>query len=288
MNVQQTQISAADTLSRREAGSGWHAQIPDDKAMLRAARDLTKDISAHRADIYWADMIASALVGYGALAGAILTGSLPLAIALGVVSVLALYRALLFIHEISHFRNGALPGFRTAWNALVGVPMLTPSFMYEGVHTLHHKRTQYGTIEDPEYLPLALMKPWSLPAFVLIALLAPVELLLRFAVLVSLGAIVPPIRRRTWQRLSALAINPDFRRRNPEGDLRRRVLLQEALKHCQRVFQLIVDRQVGRQRAIKYAGLRFVRTILMAEADGSESVKNQVRLSTTRVSFVTS
>ena len=82
MNVQQTQIAAADTLSRREAGSGWHAQIPDDKAMLRAARDLTKDISAHRADIYWADMIASALVGYGALAGAILTGSLPLAILL--------------------------------------------------------------------------------------------------------------------------------------------------------------------------------------------------------------
>ena len=60
MNVQQTQISAADTLSRREAGSGWHAQIPDDKAMLRAARDLTKDISAHRADIYWADMIDTA------------------------------------------------------------------------------------------------------------------------------------------------------------------------------------------------------------------------------------
>ncbi len=36
------------------------------------------------------------------------------------------------------------------------------------------------------------------------------------------------MRRLTWQRLSALAINPDFRRRNPEGDLRRRVLLQEA------------------------------------------------------------
>jgi len=95
------------------------------------------------------------------------------------------------------------------------------------VHTLHHKRTQYGTIEDPEYLPLALMKPWSLPAFVLIALLAPAALLLRFAVLVPLGAVVPPIRRLTWQRLSALAINPDFRRRPPEGDLSRRVVLQE-------------------------------------------------------------
>ena len=228
MNVQPKPIPAADTPLLREAGSGWHAQIPDDKAMLRAARDLTKDIAEHRADIYWADMIGSALVGYATLAGAILVDSVPLAVGLAVVSVLSLYRALLFIHEISHFRNGALPGFRTAWNVLVGVPMLTPSFMYEQVHTLHHKRTQYGTIEDPEYLPLALMKPWSLPAFVLIALLAPVALLFRFAVLVPLGAIIPPIRRLTWERLSALAINPDFRRRPPEGDLPRRVFWLEA------------------------------------------------------------
>lgn len=227
MNVQQTQISAADIVSRRDAGAGWHAQIPDDKAMLRAARDLTKDIADHRPNIYWPDMIGSALVGYGALAGAILVDSLPLAIALAVLSVLALYRALLFIHEISHFRNGALPGFRTAWNLMVGIPMLTPSFMYEQVHTLHHKRTQYGTVEDPEYLPLALMKAWSLPLFVLVALLAPAALLLRFAVLVPLGAVIPPIRQLTWQRLSALAINPEFRRRPPEGDLPRRVLLLE-------------------------------------------------------------
>ena len=75
MTVQQTSISSADLLSRRDAGSGWHAQIPDDKTMLRAARDLTKDIAAHRADIYWPDMVGSALVGYGALAGAILKGA---------------------------------------------------------------------------------------------------------------------------------------------------------------------------------------------------------------------
>jgi len=226
MTAQQS-ITAAEIVSRREAGSGWHAQIPDDKAMLRAARDLTKDIAQAKAAIYWPDMIASALIGYGALAGTILAGSLPLAIVFGLISALALYRALLFIHEISHLHRDALPGFRTAWNLIVGIPMLTPSFMYEGVHTLHHKRTQYGTIEDPEYLPLALMKPWSLPLFVLIALLAPVALLFRFAVLVPLGAIIPPIRRLTWQRFSALAINPDFRRRDPEGALRKRVLWQE-------------------------------------------------------------
>ena len=51
--------------------------------------------------------------------------------------------------------------------------MLTPSLMYENVHTLHHARTRYGTVEDPEYLPLALMKPWSLPMFILVAVLLP-------------------------------------------------------------------------------------------------------------------
>lgn len=226
MNAQQP-ITAAELVSRREAGSGWHAQIPDDKVMLRAARDLTKDIATARPGIYWTDMVVSALVGYGALAGAILVDSVSLAVVLGLISALALYRALLFIHEISHIRRDALPGFRMGWNALVGIPLLTPSFMYEGVHTLHHKRTQYGTIEDPEYLPLASMKPWSLPLFVLIALLAPIALLFRFAVLVPLGAIIPPIRNLTWQRFSALAINPDFRRRPPEGDLKPRVFWQE-------------------------------------------------------------
>ncbi|QPC98252.1 fatty acid desaturase family protein [Qipengyuania soli] len=216
-----------DFVARREAGANWHAQMPDDKAMLRAARDLTKDIENHRAAVYWPDMIGSALVGYASLAGAILVDSPPLAILLGLISSLTLYRALLFIHEISHFRGNPLPGFRTAWNLMVGIPMLMPSFMYENVHTLHHKRTQYGTIEDPEYLPLALMKPWSLPLFVLVALLAPVALLFRCAVLLPLGLVIPPIRRLTWERFSALAINPDFRRKAADGEFRAYVLRLE-------------------------------------------------------------
>jgi hypothetical protein len=166
----------------------------DDKDMLRAARDLTKDIGTAKASIYWGDMLVSAGVAYAALAGAILVASAPLAVLLGLVSALAFYRALMFIHELTHIHRDALPGFRLGWNLAVGVPLLTPSFMYEGVHTLHHARTRYGTLEDPEYLPLALMKPWTLPLFVLIALLAPVALLLRFAVLVPLGALIPLCR----------------------------------------------------------------------------------------------
>ena len=225
MSIQQTIDAVA--FASEAAGQARREAIADDRAMLRAARDLTKDLAEARAAIYWPDMIGSALLGYTALAGAILITNAFLAALSAVVAALALYRALLFIHELTHIHRDALPGFRLAWNLSVGIPMLTPSFMYEGVHTLHHKRTQYGTVEDPEYLPLALMKPWSLPLFVVVALLAPAALLFRFAVLVPLGAIVPPVRNALWERASSLSINPAFRRRPPEGEMKRRVLWQE-------------------------------------------------------------
>ncbi len=214
---------AADRLARVVC-----APLADDKAMLRAAAELTRDISSARPAIYWPDMLGSALLGYGALAGAILAGSTWVALALAAVSVLALYRALLFIHELTHLNRNALPGFRTAWNMVVGIPLLTPSLMYEGVHTLHHARTRYGTTEDPEYLPLARMKPWTLPLFVVVSLLAPPALLVRFGLLAPLGLVVPAIRRLNWEKFSALSINPGFRRRQAELADRRRFAVLEA------------------------------------------------------------
>jgi fatty acid desaturase len=201
--------------------------IPDDKAMLRAAVEQSRDLLTAKPWIYWPDMLLSALVGYAALAGAILLRNPVLAVLSGAVAALALYRALLFIHELTHIHRDALPGFRFAWNLLVGIPLLTPSLMYEGVHTLHHARTRYGTADDPEYLPLALMKPWSLPMFIVIAMFLPVALLVRSAVLVPLGAVFPPLRRFVWQRLSSLSINPQFRRAPPDRSMARMVFWQE-------------------------------------------------------------
>lgn len=200
----------------------------DDKTLLRAAAELTRDLGQARASIYWPDMIGSALVGYGALAGAVFASQPWIMIALGVIATLALYRALLFIHELTHLHRDALPGFRTAWNVLVGIPMLMPSFMYEDGHVIHHSRKRYGTIDDPEYLPLARMKPWSLPLFILVALLAPVGLLVRYGILAPLGLFIPALRRMNWERFSTLAINPDFRRRPADPANRRRFVLLEA------------------------------------------------------------
>lgn len=200
----------------------------DDKAMLRAAADLTRDLNKPDARIYWADLIASALLGYGALALALLANSAWLIAAAGLVSTLAIYRAGMFIHEMTHIKHSQLPGFRRGWNLLVGVPLLIPSFLYEGLHNLHHAKTRYGTAEDPEYLPLALMKPWTLPVFLVTSLLAPIVLLIRFGIVSPLSLLSPRLRTLVVGRFSGLQINPGFRRRPPEGDYARQWKMQEA------------------------------------------------------------
>jgi fatty acid desaturase len=197
------------------------ARAKDDAAMLKAAANLTRDLNVPSARIYWADLIGSALVGYAALLAAMLLRSTGAAVAAGVVAILALYRAGSFIHELTHIKKGGLRGFRVAWNLIVGVPLLVPSFLYEGVHNQHHAKTYYGTANDPEYLPLALMRPWTLPVFVVAALLAPIGLMIRFAILAPLSLVFPALRAFVVSRYSGLQINPRFRRAAPEGEFAR-------------------------------------------------------------------
>lgn len=240
----------------------------DDKTMLRTAADLTRDLNAPRPSIYWADLLASAAIGYCALAAAILVGSVGWAIIAGVIAVLALYRALSFIHELTHLKHAAVPGFRLGWNLLAGIPLMVPSFMYEGVHNLHHARTRYGTIEDPEYLPLALMKPYTLPLFILISLLAPIGLLVRFAVLAPLSLISPKLRTLVDAQYSGLTINPSFRRRPPEGVFKAEWRRLEVATSLWAIFLLVITA----------TGVLPVRALLifLAVAAGV-AVLNQVR-----------
>jgi fatty acid desaturase len=205
------------------------ATAPRIPNLATEAAKLTRDLSAVKPLIYWADFLASITVGYGALALAIFGDVLTLQIAAGVVSMLALYRGMSFIHEISHLGNKDVPGFKAGWNLLFGVPMLVPSFMYEGVHNLHHIRTRYGTELDPEYLSLAHMRPSAIIGFVVVAALAPAGVLLRFGVLAPLSLIFPPLRTLVVERFSALMINPVFRRKATEGEERKRWHFWETL-----------------------------------------------------------
>jgi fatty acid desaturase len=204
------------------------ARAKDDTAMLKAAANLTRDLNLPKSSVYWADMLGSALLGYAALFAAMFVHQTWLAVGAGMVAVLALYRAGSFIHELTHIKKGAVKGFRFTWNLIVGVPLLVPSFMYEGVHNQHHAKRYYGTIDDPEYLPLALMHPWTLPVFLIAAALAPIGMLIRFGVLAPLSLLSPKLRSAVVGRYSGLQINPKFVRPKPEGEFARDWGWQEA------------------------------------------------------------
>ncbi|WP_448665069.1 fatty acid desaturase family protein [Sphingomonas sp. CJ20] len=199
----------------------------EDRAMLAAAAQIARRFSRPSAPLYWTDLIVTAAIAYASFCIAVFAVS-PIAIAGGcVVAVLAFYRGLSFIHELTHFRRGSLPGFYPAWNILFGIPLLTPSFLYEGVHSIHHARARYGTPADPEYLPLASMPRAVLLPFLAGAALAPVGLWVRFAVLAPLSLLSPRLRDAVVARYSALTINPAFRRQPAKGALRRRWIAQE-------------------------------------------------------------
>lgn len=263
-------LSADNVADLRHIGADTEAKLPraDDMAMIRTAAELTRDLTAPNPAIYWADFLTSAIMGYAALFLAVsLTSTVSVVIA-ALVAVLALYRAGSFIHEITHIKQSAVPGFRLGWNLIVGIPLLVPSFMYEGVHNLHHARTRYGTADDPEYLPLALMKPYTLPLFVVIAALGPVGLLFRYAILAPLSALYPPLRALVVARYSGLVINPAFRRRPPEGEARRNWLALEAGASLWAISLILAS----------VAGVFSVRTVLITLAIVSATiVLNQIR-----------
>lgn len=203
-----------------------------DGEMIKAASALTRDLLAAKPAIYWADFLTSALVGYGTLAATVSMAtdpSFPLLAPLiaAFVSILALYRAGSFIHELTHIKRRDVPGFHLAWNILIGIPLMIPSFMYEGIHNQHHMPRRYGTADDPEYLPLALMKPYTVPLFVLVSALGPFGMLIRYALLAPLSLPSPALRRIVVERYSGLVINPEFRRRNPEGEEASRWIMLE-------------------------------------------------------------
>jgi len=221
-----TESATLERTSDVAPGQRAPARVKDDATMLKAAANLTRDLNVPRSSIYWADMLGSAALGYAALF-ATMALKWPLALVSGVVAVLALYRAGSFIHELTHIKKGAVKGFRFTWNLFVGVPMMIPSFMYEGVHNQHHAKTYYGTADDPEYLPLALMHPWTLPLFLVVAALAPIGMLIRFGILAPLSLLSKRLRAVVVGKYSGLQINPKFVRPAPEGEFARDWAWQE-------------------------------------------------------------
>ena len=177
------------------------------------ARKLVAHLMQHDPRIYWTDFLLSAAIGWGGFILALASPVSSFWFWLGAVAAaFAFYRAAIFIHELSHFRRGFWPGFRIAWNLLIGIPLLVPSFTYDGVHTEHHQPDTYGTRKDGEYVAFACHKPWLIVAYLLFSLFIPAFFLIRFLILAPLSWLIAPLRPLVWRHASSLSIDLNYQR----------------------------------------------------------------------------
>ncbi len=197
---------------------------------LREAQGIVRDLFRARPALYWLDFGLHVTLGWGAfVATLLLSATSPWRIVTLAVAVLALYRAVIFTHELAHAKTGSLGVFRAVWNLTCGFPLMVPSFTYRGVHNDHHKRDIYGTARDGEYVPFGLQEPHTLVLYPLLSLALPFVLVARFVILAPLSLLHPGLRRLTWERLSSLTIDWSYRRPAPTPRDGRTWRLQEFL-----------------------------------------------------------
>ena len=113
--------------------------------------------------------------------------------------------------------------FTFVWNALCGIPFLMPSFMY-GNHQAHHTNDAYGTWSDPEYI---LHSPdWRLriAVFLLLPLVYPILIVIRFLVLTPLAMVSRRVNRFVWRHGSSLYVMNESYSREYDDDARARAL----------------------------------------------------------------
>jgi fatty acid desaturase len=180
---------------------------------FREAHNLVHDLMTPNPTIYWLDFLFHISLGWAAFVTASLVPTFSAwQLVAFVIAALAHYRAAIFIHELAHLKKGTFNIFRLVWNLTSGIPLLIPSFTYDGVHYDHHKPDIYGTSEDGEYVPFASQKPTLMIGYVLFSFFLPFIFLCRYLLLTPISYLIPPLRKFCWERVSSLTINPTYKR----------------------------------------------------------------------------
>ncbi|MFQ5533738.1 MAG: fatty acid desaturase family protein [Sphingomonadales bacterium] len=187
---------------------------------LSEARGLVKDLMKPNPAIYWVDFLFHMIVGWGAFVLALKAPILSVMQGIFyIVAALALYRAVIFTHELAHLKKGTFKFFRLVWNLTCGFVLMVPSYTYHGVHNDHHKRDVYGTYEDGEYLPFAADAPYKILTYLTLIFVLPLLFVCRFVVFAPLSYLSGKLRNALWRRLSSLTIDLGYNRPQPsQGD----------------------------------------------------------------------
>ncbi len=205
-----------------------HSPSPLSPQWLQDARQLAAQAAPPQAARYWRELLTSSAALWSGVALLFTQPGGTLGLVFGFAAVVVgAFRGLVFLHDVTHLGPGEVPGLRTAWNVLLGVPLLVPSFVYERCHPDHHRGDVYGTRADPEYQPYARQPLLRVLLALLMSLLVPSVLVLRFFVLNPLSVFSPALRRFVDGRLSSLAINPEYVAAPMTGALAKRALVLE-------------------------------------------------------------
>lgn len=202
--------------------------VPKIEFPMAEAKHIVSDLFGPDPRIYWTDFLLSDGAGWFAFILAVRAPVFsPLQTGAFLVAGLCLYRAVIFVHELTHLKKGTFSTFHAVWNLLCGFPLMVPSMLYMGVHIDHHKQKLYGTKDDHEYFDFALEKPYRIILFLTTMLVAPAVFLFRFLVLTPVSYVIRPLRRPLWELASSLAVRAGFKRPLPTEREKRPWLVQE-------------------------------------------------------------
>ncbi len=197
---------------------------------MAKAKHIVRDLFEPNPWVYWVDFLFSDILGWVAFVIAVQAESFSWYRCVAIlVAGLALYRAVLFVHELSHLKKDTFRAFHAIWNLICGFPLMLPSFIYCRVHIDHHKQKLYGTSGDPEYFPFALSKPYRIILFPLTMFVAPVFFVFRYLVVAPLSYLAPRYREPLWVSGSSLAAGGPYRRPLPDAEEKRQGFVQELM-----------------------------------------------------------
>ena len=183
-----------------------------ERAQVKAALLLVKDLMARRPGLYWLDFVITISISWAMTATYFLAEPWSwLQLLAMFIAAIGFFRAGTFIHEIVHFKSGEMIGFKWAWNLLLGFPLLTPWVLYRN-HIEHHSRAHFGTSGDGEYLPLASTPPIETIKYLLQIPLLPPLAVIRFGLLGPISHLHKSLREWLLIRASAAITNPYYRK----------------------------------------------------------------------------
>ncbi|MGI9518953.1 MAG: fatty acid desaturase family protein [Pirellulaceae bacterium] len=184
---------------------------------IKQARAIVADLFERRRSIYWVDFLLTvavlAVASHLYLRVPVEPG---LKIICYVITVILAYRAAIFMHEVAHLPRGEMKGFKVAYELLIGIPMMVPSFLYKS-HLDHHRTRHYGTHHDGEYLPLS-RGFRDVAKFLAQILYVPILVFLRFLFVVPVSLLHPRLRRWVLEHWSSFVINLDYKREITDRD----------------------------------------------------------------------